>query len=105
MQLRQEYSLCRVYKQSKCLRAFDRRPTAPVDLVAPQQEDLPAGSVEASSSNRNFLGKERICSSSAGDGFSDDDGDLPMPPSQAAGPDDNHKSLNWDQLNWFPRME
>ncbi|KAF7818812.1 NAC domain-containing protein 90 [Senna tora] len=24
--LRQEYSLCRVYKKSKCLRAFDRRP-------------------------------------------------------------------------------
>ncbi|CAN6577362.1 unnamed protein product [Malus baccata var. baccata] len=26
MQLRQEFSLCRVYKKSKCLRAFDRRP-------------------------------------------------------------------------------
>ncbi|OWM82549.1 NAC domain-containing protein 90-like [Punica granatum] len=26
--LRQEYSLCRVYKKSKILRAFDRRPTA-----------------------------------------------------------------------------
>ncbi|TQD87063.1 hypothetical protein C1H46_027391 [Malus baccata] len=24
--LRQEFSLCRVYKKSKCLRAFDRRP-------------------------------------------------------------------------------
>lgn len=26
MQVRQELSLCRVYKKSKCLRAFDRRP-------------------------------------------------------------------------------
>lgn len=25
--LRQEYSLCRVYKKTKCVRAFDRRPT------------------------------------------------------------------------------
>lgn len=28
LQLRQEFSLCRVYKKTKCLRAFDRRPTS-----------------------------------------------------------------------------
>lgn len=87
MQLRQEYSLCRVYKQSKCLRAFDRRPSAPVDPVAHQQEQLP-GSVEAteSSSARNSLGKERdIAGGSTGSG--DDDGDLPI------------------QMNWFYGMD
>lgn len=29
MQVRQELSLCRVYKKSKCLRTFDRRPPPP----------------------------------------------------------------------------
>ena len=28
LQLREEFSLCRVYIKSKCLRAFDRRPSA-----------------------------------------------------------------------------
>ncbi|KAG8376747.1 hypothetical protein BUALT_Bualt09G0095900 [Buddleja alternifolia] len=27
-QLREDFSLCRIYKKSKCLRAFDRRPTS-----------------------------------------------------------------------------
>ena len=31
-QLRQEFSLCRVYKKTKCLRAFDRRPTG-VEII------------------------------------------------------------------------
>ncbi|KAL6141671.1 hypothetical protein ACLB2K_059959 [Fragaria x ananassa] len=31
--LRQEFSLCRVYKKSKCLRAFDRRPSGTGDIM------------------------------------------------------------------------
>ncbi|KAH7554107.1 hypothetical protein ACOSP7_028887 [Xanthoceras sorbifolium] len=33
--MRQEFSLCRVYKKSKCLRAFDRRPPAGVVIGEP----------------------------------------------------------------------
>ncbi|KAG5553298.1 hypothetical protein RHGRI_011233 [Rhododendron griersonianum] len=52
--LRQEFSLCRVYKNSKCLRAFDRRPSAAAAaalagglLVQNQAHD------EATTSNQN----------------------------------------------------
>ncbi|XVE75931.1 hypothetical protein DITRI_Ditri12bG0131300 [Diplodiscus trichospermus] len=34
--LRQEFSLCRIYKKSKCLRSFDRRPPPGVVQAAPQ---------------------------------------------------------------------
>ncbi|KAK4757424.1 hypothetical protein SAY87_018725 [Trapa incisa] len=102
MQVRQEYSLCRVYKHSKCLRAFDRRPTAPINQVTHQQLDLPSGTgtalVTESSSAPNSLVNDHACSSSAaGNCFSDNDGDHPI--------DDNPNEVNWDQLDWFYRNE
>lgn len=34
LQLRQEFSLCRVYKKTKCVRAFDRRPTGTEIIIS-----------------------------------------------------------------------
>ena len=45
VQLREEFSLCRVYKKSKCLRAFDRRPVGVEVMIGepkPNYEDQQA---------------------------------------------------------------
>ncbi|OWM79070.1 NAC domain-containing protein 90-like [Punica granatum] len=104
--LRQEYSLCRVYKQSKCVRAFDRRPLLAVGSTAQQQEQL-HGSVEAvaSSSSQNSPGQERI-SGSPGNASSCDDGDPPVPSGGTVDGADDLMNMEWldqDQLtiNWF----
>lgn len=42
-QLRQEFRLCRVYKKTKCLRAFDRRPTGMEIIRNPTNINLQQG--------------------------------------------------------------
>lgn len=57
MQLRHEFSLCRVYKKSKCVRAFDRRPTGfgiIEGTVPPQPLNDTGDDVAATPSNQNI---------------------------------------------------
>ena len=68
LQLRQEISLCRIYKKSKCLRAFDRRPPArSANLERPQriQEAAFKGEDQGSTSSVNNSQKAEIRESSS----------------------------------------
>lgn len=47
--LRHEFSLCRVYKKLKSMRAFDRRPSGVV--IAQHQHDASQGGIQATTSN------------------------------------------------------
>lgn len=108
MQLRQEFSLCRVYKKSKCLRAFDRRPSPPnrrVDIITgssssnPHQDDEPAQSQKGSSSSYVQVMEERsvIITSSPESSPSQDGGE-----GEAAQMEiDKEPLLDWEQVDWF----
>lgn len=108
MQLRQEFSLCRVYKKSKCLRAFDRRPSPPirrVDIITgssssnPHQDDEPAQSQKGSSSSYVQVMEERsvIITSSPESSPSQDGGEGEAAQMQI----DNEPLLDWEQVDWF----
>lgn len=100
MQLRQEFSLCRVYKKSKCLRAFDRRPSGVViGGQPPAHRQVHHGDVASTSGRPNRSPAERT--SSLESSSSGDHGH----PSQAAGESrnmemavDNDPLWRWDQL-------
>ncbi|XP_010271606.1 PREDICTED: NAC domain-containing protein 90-like isoform X1 [Nelumbo nucifera] len=99
--LRHEFSLCRVYVKSGCLRAFDRRPVGARTSEAPMQQ----GHVDrGTTSHRNISSSlEKLSSpdtSSSGDQAHDDSTQL--------GESVDWKMTNefnplweWEQLNWF----
>ncbi|KAL7247750.1 hypothetical protein ACSBR2_002620 [Camellia fascicularis] len=103
-QLREEFSLCRVYKNSNCLRAFDRRPSAAVGGEAMvHQAHHAAGDDDeaATTSHQNHPTMERIASSPE----SSSSGDHANIPSQTVGSDDmavdNDPFWDWEQFNWY----
>ncbi|KAE8098590.1 hypothetical protein FH972_016642 [Carpinus fangiana] len=107
--LRQEFSLCRVYKKSKCLRAFDRRPSGVViGGQPPAHRQVHHGDMASTSGRPNRSSAERT-SSPEGSSSSGDHGH----PSQAAGESenmdmavDNDPLWPWDQLiELNPEME
>ncbi|XVF76163.1 hypothetical protein PTKIN_Ptkin13bG0244100 [Pterospermum kingtungense] len=65
--LRQEFSLCRIYEKSKCLRSFDRRPPPGV-LVMPRDEqisdDQRASAFDIGKSNQSIETADRRTTSS-----------------------------------------
>ncbi|KAI4300510.1 hypothetical protein L6164_033880 [Bauhinia variegata] len=94
--LSQEFSLCRVYKKSKCVRAFDRRP--------PPRKDYPRGSGstthrEGSTSypNNNNEDAQRASSSES---LSSGEHGQPSHSSQID-IERNEPLLDWDHLDWF----
>ncbi|KAH7842922.1 hypothetical protein Vadar_010712 [Vaccinium darrowii] len=103
--LRQEFSLCRVYKNSKCLRAFDRRPSAEAALAGGQIVQYQAHE-EATTSNQNrpmimeMIRTSSPDSSSSGEEHGND-------PSHTVGSEnwdmvvDNEPIWDLEQLNWF----
>lgn len=109
MQLRQEFSLCRIYKKSKCLRAFDRRPSGVVigDQPAARQQ-VHRGDMASTSGHPNRSLVERASSPE-----SSSSGDHQGHPSQPAGESENMEMAVdpndplWplEQWNWFPGME
>ncbi|THF95575.1 hypothetical protein TEA_023522 [Camellia sinensis var. sinensis] len=101
-QLREEFSLCRVYKNSNCLRAFDRRPSAAVGGEAMvHQAHHAAGDDDeaATTSHQNHPTMERIASSPE----SSSSGDHANIPSQTVGSDDmavdNDPFWDWEQFD------
>ncbi|PQQ20156.1 NAC domain-containing protein 90 [Prunus yedoensis var. nudiflora] len=112
MQLRHEFSLCRVYKKSKCLRAFDRRPLG-VEIMSNPSLNLNqtaaahegAGHQDQGSTSHSsnpLMGSDQRRNSSSPESSSSGDHHGPQPPSQPAGETgtlpmviDNNEAL-WD---------
>ncbi|KAL1105185.1 hypothetical protein V6Z11_D04G115600 [Gossypium hirsutum] len=94
--LRHEFSLCRVYKKSKCLRSFDRRPPAGgVQIIKPNaaahQGEATAG--EAASGYH----KSHQMAGSPESSSSEDHGN----PSQTGASNDSSATVfNYDELFW-----
>ncbi|KAI8013255.1 NAC domain-containing protein 90 [Camellia lanceoleosa] len=110
--LRQEFSLCRVYIKSKCMRAFDRRPSAAAtsDAVVVAQVHHGGGDHEAttSSNHHNSLGIERTTSTESSSGGGGGGGGDRTNSSQTSTSDhnwdvggvDNEALWDWEQLDW-----
>ncbi|KAK2364414.1 hypothetical protein P8452_67378 [Trifolium repens] len=106
--LRQEFSLCRVYKKSKCLRAFDRRP-APrrvTPLVQNAQEHQ-----KDSICDHDVQMLMRISATSSPESCSSIDNHHGQP-SQEVGEasqmdiNGNYQPLlDWESVNWFLESE
>ncbi|XP_052173614.1 NAC domain-containing protein 90-like [Diospyros lotus] len=101
--LRQEFSLCRVYKKSKCLRTFDRRPAVAAANLAPRADEASALSHPSHAASSREIGTNSP-------GESSSSGDHANNPCQTAGSagswdfasaDINEPMWDWDQLNWF----
>lgn len=96
MQLRNEFSVCRVYKNLGCLRPFDRRPVTAGTSSANQTV------AEATSDDRqnNISGAKRARSE---DGLSaEEDGSHHGPHHEGTiNSDMFDQDLNWDTLDWF----
>ncbi|KAK3005624.1 hypothetical protein RJ639_015645 [Escallonia herrerae] len=104
----QEFSLCRVYIKSKCLRAFDRRPlgVARGDGTLLHQAQGHHGDEATSSSRQNHQWTERITSSPDSSSSGDNANNPPSRPTEAENSDvptfDNEPLWDWDQyFNWF----
>ncbi|CAL5350580.1 unnamed protein product [Camellia sinensis] len=101
--LRPEFSLCRVYKKLKCLRAFDRRPSPEVPVTGQEamvHQVIAHHGTEATTSHQNRPTMERTGSPESSDE------DHPNP-SKAVRSDNldmdigNEPLWDWEHLNWF----
>lgn len=99
MQLRQEFSLCRVYKKSKFVRAFDRRPSG-VEMGTEMRAQATPGN-EVTSSHQNPSTAATPCSHdslSLGDhGQTFQTGESSYTASIVT---DNEPFWDWEQLEW-----
>ncbi|KAE9585371.1 hypothetical protein Lalb_Chr25g0288231 [Lupinus albus] len=109
-QLRHEFSLSRVYKKSKCLRAFDRRPSSPrrdtFNVQNVQDQHQMASTCYDHNTPQMVLETEitgaTIARSPDESSSSEDHGQ----PSHAGEStqmevDINEPLLNWEQVDWF----
>lgn len=114
MQLQQEFSLCRVYQKSKCLRAFDRRPSGVV--IGERPATAQQGYHHQGLNYRPIT--ERIRSSPESSSSGDHGGHDPSSLQPAGQNHDDHENmgmavdindtnylLDSEQLNWFQGME
>ncbi|KAK7337263.1 hypothetical protein VNO77_17828 [Canavalia gladiata] len=94
--LRQEFSLCRVYKKSKCLRAFDRRP-------APRRDVVSYPRVEDADHNNNLHKVVARSGTSSAESSSSGDHGQPSHGEEANQMDvDNEATLlDWEKVDWF----
>ncbi|KAJ7976157.1 putative NAC domain-containing protein [Quillaja saponaria] len=103
--LRQEFSLCRVYKNSKCFRAFDRRPPQGEEagsIGTQQSHQGVVGSTSTSQPNPPIVEKVNIASSHE----SSNSGDQGHPYHDAGegnniDADLDEPILDWEQMDWF----
>ncbi|KAI4378542.1 hypothetical protein MLD38_016006 [Melastoma candidum] len=93
---RQEFSLCRVYKKSKCLRAFDRRP----QLV--QMANNPSPSIDGGEQPMVAAASESQAKSGMADySSSGDDRQDNNVPVEVRESSLDESFVDWDQLDWF----
>ncbi|ESW34919.1 hypothetical protein PHAVU_001G192000 [Phaseolus vulgaris] len=107
-QLRKEFSLCRVYKKSKCLRAFDRRPPARRNKVryftGQSGEEQEKGSISTSFDDHKHQMLERSATCSPESSSSGDlDHDQPLLHGQGETQMDVDKDpfLDWEKVDLF----
>ncbi|KAL6337473.1 hypothetical protein AAG906_036787 [Vitis piasezkii] len=99
--LRQEFSLCRVYMKTKCLRAFDRRPSGALGREAASGRAR-GDEAAATSRHQNPQMVERTSSPES----SSSSGDHANPSQTGESSNwemsaDNPPLWEWEQLNWF----
>ncbi|KAK4396551.1 NAC domain-containing protein 90 [Sesamum angolense] len=109
-QLREQLTLCRIYKTSKCLRTFDRRPPPASTAVHHQHDDHHEAAAAAACSTSNIdqhivlpkITDRSLDSSSSGDQIT------VINPSQSVEmTSGNYQDmgselfLDWEQLSWF----
>ncbi|CAL0326729.1 unnamed protein product [Lupinus luteus] len=108
MQLRHEFSLCRVYKKSKCLRAFDRRPSPRRDtsnvqnvqhqhqMASTSYDQNPPQMVLETETGATIARSPDESSSSEDHGQPSHVGE-----SSQMEVNINEPLLNWEQVDWF----
>ncbi|XVE61447.1 hypothetical protein DITRI_Ditri06bG0040800 [Diplodiscus trichospermus] len=103
--LRQEFSLCRIYKKSKCLRSFDRRPPPGLAQIGePIPQHGTGFGVEKSHENTQITDRTTTSStesSSSGDHQANRPTQTKESSSSRMAVDDDEYSLIWDNLDGF----
>ncbi|KAK7396710.1 hypothetical protein VNO78_17868 [Psophocarpus tetragonolobus] len=99
--LRKEFSLCRVYKKSKCLRAFDRRPAARREVGRYSGSENGEEQQKGSTSYHGMVERSATCSPE-----SSSSGDHDQPPLHAEEATtqmdvDNDPFLDWEKVDLF----
>ncbi|KAJ8899558.1 hypothetical protein K2173_018532 [Erythroxylum novogranatense] len=95
--LMQEYSLCRVYKKSKNLRAFDRRPLGPIMVDTTVRCD-------GTASSHRHHNPPVVKTKSSGESSSSGDQRNPSKLAESSNMPvsmDEDLSWDWDSLDWF----
>ena len=125
MQLKHEFSLCRVYVTSGCARAFDRRPLGTIPNIHTQNlttnngnqlpQEVPGGSGASSSSLQNASATATVPvmeRSGSTDSLDSEQNDRTALQATASGSATNNKKydvemaealeplLDWEQLDW-----
>ncbi|KAL1352129.1 hypothetical protein HN51_016113 [Arachis hypogaea] len=96
--LRQEFSLCRVYKKAKCLRAFDRRPPPRRDTYPPSQNNG-SSSFDHHHQHNQTVEKSSGAGSSPESSCSEDHGQCSHRTEDVENA--NEPFLDWEQIDWF----
>jgi hypothetical protein len=111
LQVRSEFSLCRLYTKSGYERQFDRRPSAAAAAGGGSENPVVSSSAAASLADVEETGQKRKRSSQNDDTFSSDDGDggrgcnsQQWPAAQEAGTEEGivNGADEWaEYLDWF----
>ncbi|TKY61965.1 NAC domain-containing protein 90 [Spatholobus suberectus] len=100
--LRKEFSLCRVYKKSKCLRAFDRRPPPRRNYSGAQNaEEQQGGSTSYDYHHNPRQMVERSATSSPESSSSGDHDQHPHGEEATQMEVDNNPFLDWEKVDLF----
>ena len=106
LQLRQEFSLCRIYKKSKCLRAFDRRPPPRREPGGPciQQSQGGEGNF-TSTSNQSPITTPKVERGSSPESSSSGDANHGLQPGGGEGSSSHQMDVDgafdWEFVDWF----
>ncbi|XP_020981498.1 NAC domain-containing protein 90-like [Arachis duranensis] len=93
-----EFSLCRVYKKAKCLRAFDRRPPPRRDTYPPSQNNG-SSSFDHHHQHNQTVEKSSGAGSSPESSCSEDHGQCSHRTEDVENA--NEPFLDWEQIDWF----
>ncbi|KAL2250805.1 UNVERIFIED_CONTAM: NAC domain-containing protein 90 [Sesamum indicum] len=106
-QIREQITLCRIYKTSKCLRAFDRRPPPASTAVHHQHDDRHEAAADSTSNIDQHIVLPTITDWSLDSSSSGDPITVINPSQPAEMTSGNYQDmgselfLDWEQLSWF----
>lgn len=111
MQVKEELSLCRIYKRSKCLRSFDRRPPTEAAAVGchaavHHHQHHSTEAITISNHQNQAVAHEKtnctVDSSSSGDlAATDPSQSLEISENNWDMATDNEPLWDWEEFNWF----